>query len=194
MVIVGVTGGIGSGKSVVCGIIRAMGFSVFNADAEAKFVIETDDAVITSLKRIFGEDVYINGKYNRTKVSEIVFSNKELLAKLNSVVHSALKRRFIEWLNMNSSSKVVFFEAAILFESGANMWVDKVVVVTAPEELRIQRVTKRDGLTPGEVKLRINNQLHQGVLVAKSDYTIDNSEGKLIVPQVNTIISELQSI
>ncbi|HPE18806.1 MAG TPA: dephospho-CoA kinase [Tenuifilaceae bacterium] len=194
MVIVGVTGGIGSGKSVVCGIIRTMGFSVFNADAEAKFVIETDDAVITSLKRIFGEDVYINGKYNRTKVSEIVFSNKELLAKLNSVVHSALKRRFIEWLNMNSSSKVVFFEAAILFESGANMWVDKVVVVTAPEELRIQRVTKRDGLTPGEVKLRINNQLHQGVLVAKSDYTIDNSEGKLIVPQVNTIISELQSI
>lgn len=192
MVTIGITGGIGSGKSVVCNVIKSMGYPVFNADYEAKVITDTDAEVIRKIKDIFGNEIYINGNLNRTKVSALVFANKELLRKLNSVVHPAVSNYFFQWVKKNSNFTMVFLEAAILFESGANQWVDKVVVVTAPEELRIKRVMERDGLTVEDVRLRVGNQLAEKYLVEQSDFVIDNSGDQLVVPQVLSIIQSLQ--
>lgn len=191
MLKVGVTGGIGSGKSLVCSIISAMGFPVYNADLEARTIIDTDPTVIGAIVNLFGESVYVHGLLDRKKVGALVFSNPALLNQLNMIVHPAVARHFDQWVEQYEHRALVVKETAILFESGAYRSVDRVVAVTAPLELRVERVVTRDGVSPEEVMKRIGNQLPEEVVRARSHYIIENDSSKLLLPQVVNVVERL---
>lgn len=191
MIKIGVTGGIGSGKSLVCSVFSAMGYPVFNADYEARLVVENDIETIKKIKLLFGDDIYINTQLNRAKVGEMVFANPILLEKLNGIVHPPVIERFFNWVEANRQSELVVKEAAILFESGANKGVDKVISVIAPKDIRIQRIMARDGLSHELISDRMSRQLAQEELVKRSNYIIENDGVKLILPQVIKIINDL---
>lgn len=192
MIKVGVTGGIGSGKSTVCSIISAMGYPVFNADLVARQIVDSDLGVIRSIKDVFGEEVYYDGSLNRKSVASLVFSDKELLNKLNAIIHPAVAENFSKWLTAQNSHNLVFKEAAILFESGAFKGLDKIICVIAPLELRIKRVQDRDGLDLETITKRIKNQYQQDELIRRSDYIIENNGISLILPQIVNMIDKLQ--
>lgn len=194
MLKLGVTGGIGSGKTFVCTIISAMGYPVFNADYEAKMLINNDIRVINAIKNLFGDEIYINSELNRTKVAELVFSNPVMLEKLNSIVHPVVKDYFNQWANQNISKSIVVKEAAILFESGANIGLDKVIGVVSPLELRIKRVIERDNTSYEAVLNRIKNQYPQEELIKKCDYIIENDGVNLLLPQIIHVIDELEKV
>lgn len=191
MIKLGVTGGIGSGKSLVCSIISAMGYPVFNADIEARRIVDTDSGVVLSIKKLFGNEIYINNQLNRRRVAEIAFSNQEMLVKLNSIIHPAVAEHFIYWIIQHQSRELVVEEAAILFESGAYKYLDKIITVIAPTEIRVERVMNRDGISEQFVLSRMNNQLPQDELIKRSDYIIENDGVKLILPQIVRIINDI---
>lgn len=191
MVKVGVTGGIGSGKSLVCSIIESMGFLVYHADIEAKKLTDTHPAIINGIVDLFGKDIYINGILDRKQVGKLVFGNDLLLAKLNAIIHPVVGDNFAKWTQDNSEHKILFKEAAILFESGASQWVDKVVAVWASQELRIKRVMQRDGVSELDVRKRMQHQLSEKDLLNRSDYVITNDEESLLIPQVSKVVNDL---
>lgn len=194
MIKIGVTGGIGSGKSLVCSIFSAMGYPIFNADYEARLVIENDANTIDKVKALFGEDIYINKQLNRAKVGEMVFANPILLEKLNSIVHPPVIDRFFSWVEENKQHRLVVMEAAILFESGTDKGVDKIISVIAPKEIRIKRIMERDGLSQDLISDRMSRQLPQDELIKRSNYIIENDGVKLIVPQVIKILNDLVKV
>jgi dephospho-CoA kinase len=194
MIKVGVTGGMGSGKSLVCSIFSAMGYPVFNADYEARLVVENDTITINKIKALFGESIYTEGRLNRAKVGEMVFSNPSLLEKLNGIVHPPVIERFFCWTEENKQHALVVMEAAILFESGTDKGVDKVISVIAPTEIRVERIKARDGLSQELISDRMNRQLPQDELIKRSDFIIDNDGVKLIVPQVIKIVNDLVKV
>ena len=189
---VGVTGGIGSGKTLVCKVIETLGYPVFYSDIVAKTITDTDPLVITQVKKIFGDGIYYNGMLNRKKVAKLVFTNNDLLAGLNSIVHPAVARAFEQWCLQNSSSQLVFKEAAILFETGVYLELHKTILITAPEDIRIKRVIERDGCTESEVRARMANQMTDEEKKRLADFTIDNSSNQLILPQIINIVQILR--
>ena len=191
MLKIGVTGGIGSGKSFVCSIISAMGYPVFNADIEARKIIDIDPEVVSSIKTLFGDAIYVNGQLDRRKVAELVFSNPFQLAQLNSIVHPAVANYFEKWANLYCSRPLIIKEAAILFESGAYQSVDKTIIVTAPLEIRIRRVEQRDGASRETILNRMSNQLPQEELIKRGDFIIENDGIQLILPQIVTVVNSL---
>ncbi len=191
MLKVGVTGGIGSGKSFVCSVISAMGYHVYNSDEEAKKIVNNNPVVVNSIKKLFGEDIYVKGNLDRKKVAELVFTNRILLEKLNKIVHPEVKRHFDNWLKINSQHRIIFQEAAIIFESGANNYLDKVIGVIAPLETRIRRIKERDGVNKKSILNRIGNQISDNELIQKCDYLIYNNDKELIVPQIQAITEKL---
>lgn len=191
---IGVTGGIGSGKTLVCTIIESLGYPVFYSDWVAKWLTDTDPFIVAQVKEIFGSDIYIDGKLDRRKVSKLVFANSNLLGKLNSIIHPAVAQEFENWCTQNSSSPLVFKEAAILFETGAYRGLHKTILVTAPVELRVKRVVERDGVGESDVMARMANQLPDEEKCKLADFVIDNSSDKLIIPQVLNIIQALKAI
>lgn len=191
MIKLGVTGGMGSGKTLVCSIISAMGYPIFNADLEARRIVDSDPGLVSSIKNLFGDDIYINNKLNRSKVSEIVFTNHDKLEKLNSIIHPAVAAHFNEWVLQYKSRALVVKEAAILFESGAYLGIDKIISVVAPTEVRVNRVMARDGFSRDSILSRMNNQFPQEELIKRSDYIIENDGVKLILPQIVRIINDL---
>ncbi len=190
---VGVTGGIGSGKTLVCKVIETLGYPVFYSDIVAKTITDTDPLVITQVKKIFGDGIYYNGMLNRKKVAKLVFTNNDLLAGLNSIVHPAVARAFEQWCLQNSSSQLVFKEAAILFETGVYLELHKTILITAPEDIRIKRVIERDGCTESEVRARMANQMTDEEKKRLADFTIDNSSNQLLLPQIINIVQILTS-
>ncbi|HCX99335.1 MAG TPA: dephospho-CoA kinase [Bacteroidales bacterium] len=190
MISIGITGGIGSGKTMVSHILKAMGYPIYNADLEARTIIDTNPEVIEQIKLLFGNDIYVGGKLDRAKVSNLVFNDNSLLQNLNSIVHPAVAQHFNAWKAGNASAKLTFKEAAIIFESGAYKQVDGVVAVVAPQELRIARVCQRDGVSPEQVMQRMANQLSDEELVAKSDFVLINDGIRLLLPQVTELISK----
>jgi len=191
MIKLGVTGGIGSGKTLVCSVISAMGYPVFNADLEARRIVDSDPRLISTIKNFFGDDIYVNNQLNRKKVSEIVFTDQEKLEKLNSIIHPAVADHFNEWVSQYKSRTLVVKEAAILFESGAYKGLDKIISVVAPTELRVKRVMERDGFSQETVLSRMNNQFPQEELIKRSDYIIDNDGIMLILPQIVRVINDI---
>lgn len=191
MLKLGVTGGIGSGKTHVSSIISAMGYPVFNADSVARRIVEEDSKIILCIKEVFGDDIYVNDLLNRRRVAELVFSNPNLLETLNSIVHPAVKEYFNNWVLKHQSRSLVVEEAAILFESGTYKNLDKIIVVTAPLELRINRVKERDGVSREAILNRINSQFSQEELIKRGDYIIENDGVQLILPQIVVIINDL---
>lgn len=189
---IGLTGGIGSGKSVVCKIFSTLGVSVFHSDEVSRYLIDHDQLVIDEVKRIFGHDIYRNGKVDRKKLSQQVFTNREMLKKLNSILHPVVAEVFNGWIEKCKSSSYIIKEAAILFESGTDKELDGVITVSAPESIRISRVMERDGTTEEEVLQRIRNQMNEEERLSRSDKVIVNDGHRLVIPQVLEVHNKLK--
>lgn len=194
MIRVGITGGIGSGKSMVCRIVEAMGYPVYNADAEAKQLSDTHETIVSGAKALFGDSIYRDGKLDRKRIGSLVFADARLLERLNSIIHPVVAQHFDLWVKANSQHRLVFKEAAILFESGAYKQVDKTVAVWAPDNVRIARVCNRDGVSEDRVRARMANQMPQQQLVQKVDYVIKNNGEELLLPQVENLVKILLNI
>ncbi len=172
---VGVTGGIGSGKSRVCALFAALGIPVYDSDGRAKELMNGDGGIKQAITALFGAQAYRDGVIDRAFVASRVFGDKMLLASLNGIVHPAVALDFDAWAMSNSCFPYVIMESAILFESGFDRLVEKVVTVSAPEEVRIARVASRDGVSRQSVMDRIANQLTDSAREARADYVIHNA-------------------
>jgi dephospho-CoA kinase len=181
---VGITGNIGSGKTTVCKIFEVLGIPVFYADDAAKDVMIADTELIAGIKDTFGSESYFeDGTLNRKHIAGIVFNDKDQLSKLNALVHPAVFRAFDKWV-IDQKAPYVLKEAAILFESGSYKLCDRSVMVTAPLDLRIKRVTQRDGITADEVKSRNDRQFTEEKKLAMANDVIINDDTQLVIPQV----------
>lgn len=183
---IGITGGIGSGKTTVCKAFEAMGVDVYYADDRAKFLMNNDVGIKTALKKLFGADIADeNERPNRKAIAAAVFADKKLLRKLNEIIHPKVKEDWIQWYDTKKSKvPYVLKEAALLFESGSYKTLDSVICVTAPKSLRIERVMKRDGVSAEEVCARMENQLSEELKVSLSDHIIINDGKHSLVKQV----------
>jgi len=189
---IGLTGGIGVGKTYVSEVFKSLGVPVFNADIEAKKLMITFKKLMDLVKSEFGEDIYVNENLNKEKLASIVFSDKSKLKKLNSLVHPIVKAEFEHWYTKQTSPYVIK-ESAILFESNSHLGLDSVICVSAPLELRVARVMKRDNYTEKEIKNRIENQFSQEEKENLSDYIIINDNKDMLLPQIIKIHKELLS-
>ena len=190
-IIIGVTGGIGSGKSYICRIISSLGFPVYNCDAEAKKLMNTNKHIINSLKQLIGENSYDSeGNLNKPIIAQFLFANEENAHKINSVVHPVVKEDFRSWASAQNAD-LIFMESAILFESGFNDVVDNVITITAPPETRIERTIRRDNTTREQVIARMNQQMQDEERVRLSDYIICNNTNDNVEQQIKTIIETL---
>ena len=173
--IVGLTGGIGSGKTTIANHLKSLGIPVYNSDEQAKKILYLPKT-IKSLKATFGISIFTNDFLDKEKLSNLVFNNPNQLKLLNQIIHPAVKADFDSWLTANKNSPLVIKEAAILFESGSYKDCDAIISISAHQEIRIQRVILRDHLTYNEVMSRINNQWTDKMRNEKSDYVIDNQD------------------
>jgi dephospho-CoA kinase len=173
--IIGLTGGIGSGKTTIANHLKSLGIPVYNSDDQAKKILYLPET-IDSLKSAFGNVVFTNELFDKDKLAKLVFNNPEQLKVLNQIIHPSVKVDFENWLKANKNSPLIIKEAAILFESGSYKDCDAVISISAPQEMRIQRVIERDHLTFDEVMSRINNQWTDEMRKNKSDYVIDNQD------------------
>lgn len=188
--LIAITGGIGSGKSLVCRLLKAMGFTVYDCDANAKKLMLSDATLKNGLINLFGEEVYFpNGALNKEHLSKSIFGNSEILHKMNSLIHPAVAHDLLEAYN-SDNNKLFFYESAILFESHFNIMAkpDFVISVSAPIELRISRASKRDNTSRGKIIDRINCQISQEEKDAMSDYVILNDEKHSIITQIEKIL------
>ena len=183
---IGITGGIGAGKSLVCRIFQFLGVPIYDADSHAKNLMTTDGILVDQIKKEFGTLSYDEkGGLSRKYLSATVFNNETKLSKLNSLVHPRVALDYDRWLAEHGASPYVIKEAALLFESGSSALLDKIVVVTAPEKMRVQRVLKRDPQrTEQDVINIIRNQMTEEEKLKRADAVIQNNETELVVPQV----------
>jgi dephospho-CoA kinase len=186
----GVTGGIGSGKTSVCKVFSVLGIPVFFADPEANQVMNSDENIIGEINKLAGDDLYTEGTLDRRKLASLIFNDKDLLKKVNSLVHPVVFENFKHWTALQNTPYVIM-EAAILFESGASELVDRVATVIAPVEERISRVTQRNTLSREQVIGRINNQISDSERIKRSDYVINNSENEMIIPAILKIHEDI---
>ena len=195
MIKVGLTGGIGSGKSTVSKILISKGFSVYNSDNRAKWLMNNDDNLKSNIISIFGDKAYLKGSLNRKYLSAKVFNDSLKLKALNNLVHPLVAIDFKNWLIHQKSKDFVFKEAAILIESGAYKEMDKIIVLSCPENIRLERVLKRDGNSPELVKKRMQNQISETKKINHADFVIKNngSESDLVL-EVEFVISELKNL
>jgi dephospho-CoA kinase len=180
---IGLTGGIGSGKSTVAAIFKTLGIPVFDADSVAKQIMETDTTVIAAVIAQFGEDAYINGKLSRAYIANIVFNDTYQLELLNAITHPATIRAFENWV-LQQQAPYVIKEAALLFEAGTANGLDVIIGVTAPNVLRIQRVMHRDNVSRDMVIQRMYKQISDVIKMRLCDYVITNDDQQLLIPQV----------
>ena len=190
--IIGLTGGIGSGKTLVANYIQSLGFPVYIADNEANKIMN-DQNVVQQIGIAFGNEVLKNNSVNREKLSKIVFNNPDKLQSLNAIIHPLVKKHFDNWLNIYNDFPLVFKEAAILFESGSYKYCDKIITVIAPLETRIQRVLERDKTSKDSILKRIKNQWTDEQKIAKSDFVIHNISIKETYNQTDQILKILQN-
>jgi dephospho-CoA kinase len=183
---VGITGGIGSGKSLVCHIFKCFGVPVYDADSKAKSLMTSDPSLVNQIKAEFGEKAYQNdGTLDRAFISKTTFDNPERLAVLNRLVHPRVAGDYQTWLSNHQDSKYVLREAALLYEVGAERSIDRMIVVSAPEELRINRVLARDKhRTRQDVQSIIKNQWPEEDKVKRADHIIYNDDEHMVIPQV----------
>jgi dephospho-CoA kinase len=184
MKVIGITGGIGSGKTTTCEIFQELGVPVYYADLRARELMTSNADLKNKIIQSFGSQAYDDGRLNRPYLAQQVFNSKEKLSVLNGLVHPAVANDFDSWLEEQKGEKYVLKEAAILFESGAYQDVDITVLVIAPESLRLERVMARDGSTKEDVLKRMKNQWTQERKVKLADHIITNDGTQLLIPQV----------
>ncbi len=183
---IGITGGIGSGKSLVCKIFASLGVPIYDADMAARRVMTTDIVLVNEIIKVFGTQSYHDdGSLNRDYLGREVFNNSDKLERLNQLVHPRVALDNEKWLTDNDNAPYLVKEAALLFESGSYKLLDKIIVVTAPESLRTQRVVTRDlSKTEEDVTKIIRSQMPEEEKIKRADYIINNDESDLILPQV----------
>lgn len=188
--IIGLTGGIGSGKTTIANYFNALGVPVYIADEQARIISDSPE-IIASIKTVFGEKVLERNNLNREKLARIVFEDADELQKLNAIIHPAVKKDFEEWVRKHSNFPFIIKESAILFESGSYKDCDLIICVVAPLETRIERVMKRDGIDRETILKRINNQWTDAEKVKKSDFVIHNTDLLQSRIQVGEIFKKL---
>jgi len=182
---IGITGGIGSGKTTVCEIFKLLGVPVFHADDEAKVLQNNDLHIRELLIKLFGKHIYFpDGMLDRKKLAGLIFNNSEALAKVNSIIHPAVRNSFLQWTDNHQDAYYILYEAAILLESGYASDFDRTILVFADEKVRIERVIKRDHISEELVKQRINNQMPEAQKIKMVDFIIENRVEKLLFPQI----------
>jgi dephospho-CoA kinase len=187
MIKVGITGGIGSGKTTVCKIFESLQIPVYYADVSAKELMNHDPALKNKIIHNFGSDIYSNGSLNRRKLADIVFHDKKKLQLLNSLVHPAVENDVNTWMKNQFHAQYAIKEAALIFESGSYARLDKIITVAANLEIRIDRIIKRDKVTREDVLARMKNQWPQEDKISKSDFVIYNNDGDVLITQVMEI-------
>lgn len=193
MLKIGLTGGIGSGKSTVARLFELHGIPVYYADAAAKEIMNTDATLKSEIIAHFGEATYTNGILNRKHLADIVFKDKEKLALLNSLVHPATIRDAERWMQQQRAPYSIK-EAALIFESGSQSELDYVIGVYAPKTLRIHRTMQRDNVDREEVLKRMKNQIEEDIKMRLCDFVIVNDEQQLLIPQVNKLHEQLRNL
>lgn len=191
--IIGLTGGIGSGKTTVAKQFETLGIPVYIADIEARKIMDLPET-IQLVKEEFGNSIFDEEALNREKLAKIVFENPEKLQKLNNIIHPLVKEHFQGWVHKRKDSIFVIKETAILFESGSYIDCDKIITVTAPLALRIKRVLERDDSDYESVMKRVESQWTDEMRIEKSDYVIENIEFENTMNQVNTLYKELKNM
>lgn len=187
---IGLTGGIGSGKSMVSKLLTTHEIAVYDSDTRAKSLMETDDNIISSITQILGKEAYTDGKLNRRFVAEEVFASSSKLLQINTIVHSAVIDDFSRWAELQAAH-ILVFESAIIFENGLEKYFDKIIAVVAPQKLRIERVKRRSGLSRKEILNRIKNQTSSKTLRQRADYVVINDDRTAIIPQVESILKSI---
>ena len=183
IITVGITGGIGTGKSLICRILNIMGYPVFYSDNESKALLTSDPEAIEAVKKLFGEEAYKDQQLNRSLLAEQVFSEPKKRDELNQIVHPLVRKHFKEWTS-RQQSPVVFNEAAILFETGGYRANDYNVLVTSPLQLRMTRLKERDQATDEQIRERMSSQWADDRKIPLADFVIVNDEKQLLIPQV----------
>jgi dephospho-CoA kinase len=189
MLKVGVTGGIGSGKTTVAKIFETLGVPVYYADEAARHLMNTDPGIREAIIEHFGSNSYNEGQLNRKYVASIVFNDKEKLELLNSITHPATISHASEWIKQQNTPYIIK-EAALMFESDAYLSMDKVIGVHSPLDLRIERTMQRDHVTREEVLKRINRQMDEVEKMKRCDFVLINDEKQLLIPQVIALHEE----
>ncbi|MCG9792918.1 dephospho-CoA kinase [Flavobacterium algicola] len=188
---IGLTGGIGSGKTTIAHYFQSKGIPIYIADDEARIIMQSE-AIIEAIKNSFGKDLFENNVLNRQKLAEIVFNDADQLKRLNGIVHPAVKNHFKEWLQTKSHCQFIIYESAVLFENDSYKNFDYIIAVTAPLEERIQRVIARDATTREQIQQRIVAQWTDEQRVSKSDYVIENSNLETAKRKVDEILKILE--
>ncbi len=191
---IGVTGGIGSGKSIVCRIFACLGVPVYEADARARWLVDNDPDIKSEVIELLGEEAFAQGYYNRKYVASRVFSDSELLQKLNHIIHPRVRADGNRWLEGHSSQRYVLREAALMKRAGEGNELDRVVVVTAPLALRIDRVKSRDPQrSQADILAIIESQISEEARLQLADFVIDNGDGSALIPQVLSLHAQLSN-
>jgi len=190
MIKIGITGGIGSGKSVVGELLTLYGVPVYIADTEAKRLTNTSETIRKELISLFGKDLYSGTELDKKKLASFIFKDPQLLQTTNQIIHPEVGKHFQNWASRQNGT-ICAIESAILFESGFDSLVDKTLTVFAPEELRIKRAANRDKTAEDAIRQRMKNQLAEEIKKERSDFVIHNDGHTALIPQVHAILSAL---
>lgn len=193
MVRLGITGGIGSGKSTVTELLKIQGIPVYIADIESKKLTESSSIIKEKLQKSFGKELYKEGKLDKQLFANIIFKDQDKLALANSIIHPEVYKHYFEWLNVHTNCKLIAVESAILYESGMVEYVDKTLLVYTTMEDRIKRVMLRDGINRDLIVSRMNSQMPEDEKAKRSDYIIDNNETASVIVQLADILKELKN-
>lgn len=188
MIKLGITGGIGSGKTVVCEVLRLHNIPVYDADLEAKNLNDTSSVIREKLTQAFGAALYNGDKLNRKKLANIIFTHEENLRQANSIIHPELTKHFIAWAEQKNNHPVVAMDAAVLFEAGFQSVVDFSITVVAPMETRVSRAMKRDNSTREQIESRIKSQMSDEEKIKLSDFVIFNDDNHSVLEQISKIL------
>ena len=190
--LIGITGGIGAGKSTVSTICKHLGFKVYNSDQRAKEIVSEDSIIKKKLISFFGNNIYKNGVLDRKFLSDKIFNDKSSLQQINSIIHPAVKKDFNSWVINNSNEKILFKESALLLESGAYKELDKIILIVSDKNLRVSRVLNRDQKrSKKEIESIIDKQIEEAEAIKYADIVIDNNHKKMLLPSV---IKELEKL
>lgn len=188
MLKIGITGGIGSGKTTVCKVFETLGIPIYYADDRAKYLMNTNEYLISGIIKLFGEKAYLSkGELNRPHIASIAFSDKSVLQKLNGLVHPVVHQDSEKWFLEQQNVPYILKEAALHFETGGYKILDKMITVFAPKDVRIERVMKRDNRTATEVEARVNNQMPDSEKVKLADFVIYNDGSQSLIQQIYNI-------
>ena len=192
MISIAITGGIGSGKSYISNILQEYGIPIYNTDDAAKRLMVSDEGIRHDLIALLGEEVYVEGTLNKSLLASYLFADAENAARINGIVHPRVKLDFCRWLEQHTDKEIVGMECAILFEAGFDDAVDAVVMVYAPEALRVERAMKRDHATEAQIRARIAAQLDDEEKRKRADYVIYTDGSIPLDSQLSTLIAQLK--